>query len=159
MDELRAKRAYEEAERKAREKELEEIQKLENQKKELIEGNEIQKVAKKKRLQEQALAEQKEYQDIIKRQIADMEEDRRLEEMRRNIYNANGEAIRKQMKEKEEKRKMLERGVIEEGRQIKQELDGYKKTLERIKKEKLDEMERYHIDPKYRVDLQKYKIH
>jgi hypothetical protein len=22
----------------------------------------------------------------------------------------------------------------------------------------LDEMERYHIDPKYRVDLQKYKI-
>ena len=73
--------------------------------------------------------------------------------MRRNIYNANGEAIRKQIKEKEEKRKMLERGVIEEGRQIKQELDGYKKTLERIKKEKLDEMERYHIDPKYRVDL------
>lgn len=48
LDELRAKRAYEEAERKAREKELEEIQKLENQKKELIEGNEIQKVAKKK---------------------------------------------------------------------------------------------------------------
>ena len=138
---------------------MEEIQKLENQKKELIEGNEIQKVAKKKRLQEQALAEQKEYQDIIKRQIADMEEDRRLEEMRKNIYNSNGEALRKQMKEKEEKRKMMERGVIEEGRQIKQELDGYKKTLERIKKEKLDEMERYHIDPKYRVDLQKYKIH
>ena len=135
-----------------------EIQKLENQKKELIEGNEIQKVAKKKRLQEQALAEQKEYQDIIKKQIADMEEDRRLEEMRKNIYNSNGEALRKQMKEKEEKRKIMQRGVIEEGRQIKQELDGYKKTLERIKKEKLDEMERYHIDPKYRVDLQKYKI-
>ena len=132
---------------------------MENQKKELIEGNEIQKVAKKKRLQEQAMADQKEYQDIIKRQIADMEEDRRLEEMRKNIYNSNGEALRKQMKEKEEKRKMMQRGVIEEGRQIKQELDGYKKTLERIKKEKLDEMERYHIDPKYRVDLQKYKIH
>ena len=138
---------------------MEEIRKLENQKKELIEGNEVQKIAKKKRLQEQAMAEQKEYQDIIKRQIADMEEDRRLEEMRKNIYNSNGEALRKQMKEKEEKRKMMERGVIEEGRQIKQELDGYKKTLERIKKEKLDEMERYHIDPKYRVDLQKYKIH
>ena len=27
----------------------------------------------------------------------------------------------------------MQRGVIEEGRQIKQELDGYKKTLERIK--------------------------
>ena len=118
----------------------------------------FKKLQRKKRLQEQALAEQKEYQDIIKRQIADMEEDRRLEEMRKNIYNSNGEALRKQMKEKEEKRKMLERGVIEEGRQIKQELDGYKKTLERIKKEKLDEMERYHIKPEYRVDLQRYKI-
>ena len=131
---------------------------MENQKKELIEGNEIQKVAKKKRLQEQAMADQKEYQDIIKRQIADMEEDRRLEEMRKNIYNSNGEALRKQMKEKEEKRKMMQRGVIEEGRQIKQELDGYKKTLERIKKEKLEEMERYQIKPEYRVDLQRYKI-
>ena len=79
---------------------MEEIRKLENQKKELIEGNEVQKIAKKKRLQEQAMAEQKEYQDIIKRQIADMEEDRRLEEMRKNIYNSNGEALRKQMKEK-----------------------------------------------------------
>ena len=48
---------------------------------------------------------------------------------------------------------------MEEGRQIKQEQDDYRRTLERIKKEKLDEMERYHIDPKYRVDLQKYKIH
>ena len=114
---------------------------------------------KKNRLQEQAMAEQKEYEYIIKKQIADMEEDRRQEEIRKNIYNANGEALRRQMREKAEKKRVLERGVIEEGRQIKQEQDDYRRTLERIKKEKLDEMERYHIDPKYRVDLQKYKIH
>ena len=114
---------------------------------------------KKNRLQEQAMAEQKEYQDIIKKQIADMEEDRRQEEIRKNIYNSNGEALRRQMREKAEKKRVLERGILEEGRQIKMEQDEYRKTLERIKKEKLDEMERYHIDPKYRVDLQKYKIH
>ena len=159
LDELRAKRAYEEAERKAREKEIEEMKKLERQKMELIEGNEVQKMAKKNRLQEQAMAEQKEYQDIIKKQIADMEEDRRQEEIRKNIYNSNGEALRRQMREKAEKKRVLERGILEEGRQIKMEQDEYRKTLERIKKEKLDEMERYHIDPKYRVDLQKYKIH
>ena len=159
LDELRAKRAYEEAERKAREKEIEEMKKLERQKMELIEGNEWQKMAKKNRLQEQALAEQKEYQDIIKKQIADMEEDRRQEEIRKNIYNSNGEALRRQMREKAEKKRVLERGILEEGRQIKMEQDEYRKTLERIKKEKLDEMERFHIDPKYRVDLQKYKIH
>ena len=78
---------------------------------------------------------------------------------KKSLRKKDYKTLRKQMKEKEEKRKMMQRGVIEEGRQIKQELDGYKKTLERIKKEKLDEMERYHIDPKYRVDLQKYKIH
>ena len=132
---------------------------MERQKRELIEGNEWQKQAKKNRLQEQAMAEQKEYEDIIKKQIADMEEERRQEEIKKNIYNANGEALRRQMQEKVEKKRVLERGVIEEGRQIKQEQDEYKRTLERIKKEKLDEMERYHIDPKYRVDLQKYKIH
>ena len=159
LDELRAKRAYEEAEKKAREKEIEEMKKLERQKLELIEGNEWQKMAKKSRLQEQALADQKEYQDIIKKQIADMEEDRRQEEIRKNLYNSNGEALRRQMKEKYEKRRVLERGILEEGRRIKQEQDDYRKTLERNKKEKLDEMERYHIQPKYRVDLQKYKIH
>ena len=40
------------------------------------------------------------------------------------------------MKEKEEKRKMMNRGIIEEGRQIKQELDGYKKTRTRKKNHK-----------------------
>ena len=134
------------------------MKKLERQKRELIEGNEWQKQAKKNRLQEQAMAEQKEYEDIIKKQIADMEEERRQEEIKKNIYNANGEALRRQMQEKVEKKRVLERGVIEEGRQIKQEQDEYKRTLERIKKEKLDEMERFHIDPKYRVDLQNYKI-
>ena len=159
LDELRAKRAYEEAERKAREKEYEEMRKLERQKLELIEGNEYQKQAKKNRLVEQAMAEQKEYQNIIKKQIADMEEDRRLEEIKKNIYNANGEALRRQMREKAEKKRVLERRIIEEGRQLKQEQDDYRRTLERIKREKLNEMEKYHIDPKYRVDLQKYKIH
>ena len=98
LDELRAKRAYEEAERKAREKEVEDMRKLERQKLELIEGNEYQKQAKKNKLKEQAMAEQKEYQNIIKKQIADMEEDRRLEEIKKNIYNANGEALRRQMR-------------------------------------------------------------
>ena len=104
------------------------------------------------------MAEQKEYQDIIKKQIADIEEERRQEEIRQNLYNQNGEALRRQMREKVEKKNVLQRGILEEGRQIKQEQDEYRRTLERIKREKLEEMEKYHIDPKYRVDLQKYKI-
>ena len=41
---------------------------------------------------------------------------------------------------------------------IKQEQDKYIKTLEKIKKQKLDEMEKMGIKPKYRVDLEKIKI-
>ena len=158
LDELRAKRAFEEAEKKDREKERQEILKLERQKKELIEGNEKQKLAKKKRLEEQAFADQKEYEYIIKHQIADMEEERRLEEIKRKIYNANGEEVRRQIQEKLEKQKLRKRTVIDEMREIQQNLDDYKKTIERIKKEKLEEMERYQIKPEYRVDLQRYKI-
>ena len=140
------------------EKEREELLKLERQRKELIEGNEKQKLAKKKRLEEQAFADQKEYEYIIKHQIADMEEERRLEEIKKKIFNANGEEVRRQIQEKKEKEKLRLRAIIEERREIQQNLDDYKKTVERIKKEKLDEMERYHIKPEYRVDLQRYKI-
>ena len=158
LDELRMKRAFEEAVKKDREKERQEILKLERQKKELIEGNEKQKIAKQKRLEEQAYADQKEYEYIIKHQIADMEEERRLEEIKKKIYNANGEEVRRQIQEKIEKEKLKKRTVIDEMREIQQNLDDYKKTIERIKKEKLEEMERYQIKPEYRVDLQRYKI-
>ena len=132
--------------------------KLEKQKKELIEGNEKQKLAKRKRLEQQAFADQKEYEYIVKHQIADMEEERRLEEIKKKIFNANGEEIRRQIQEKIEKEKLKKRAIIDERREIQQNLDEYKKTVERIKKEKLEEMERYQIKPEYRVDLQKYKI-
>ena len=155
---MRAKRAFEEAEKKDREKERQEMLKLERQKKELIEGNEKQKLAKRKRLEEQAFADQKEYEYIVKHQIADMEEERRLEEIKKKIFNANGEEVRRQIQEKIEKEKLRKRAIIDERKEIQQNLDEYKKTIERIKKEKLEEMEFYQIKPEYRVDLQRYKI-
>jgi hypothetical protein len=158
LDELRAKRAFEEAEKKEREKERQELLKLERQRKELIEGNEKQKMAKMKRLEEQAFADQKEYEYIIKHQLADMEEERRIEELKRKIFTANGEEVRRQISEKQEKEKLRLKAILDERRGIEQNLDEYRKTVERIKKEKLDEMERLHIKPEYRVDLQRYKI-
>lgn len=80
--------------------------KLERQRKELIEGNEIQKLAKKKKLEEQAFADQKEYEYIIKHQLADMEEERRMEEIRKKILNDNGEEVKKQIQEKKKKKSL-----------------------------------------------------
>ena len=115
-------------------------------------------MAKRKRLEEQAFADQKEYEYIIKHQIAELEEDRRLEEIKRKILNANGEEVRRQIQEKIEKEKLRKRAIIDERKEIQQNLDEYKKTVERIKKEYIDEMERCQIKPEYRVDLLRYKI-
>ena len=81
-----------------------------------------------------------------------------MEEIRKKIFNANGEEVKRQIQEKKEKEKLRLRAIIEERREIQQNLDDYRRIVERIKKEKLDEMERYHIKPEYRVDLQRYKI-
>ena len=60
--------------------------------------------------------------------------------------------------EKKEKKKLQERFKLEEGRIMKQTQDDYLKTLERIKLQKLKEMEKLGIKPIYRVDLEKIKI-
>ena len=132
LDAIRAKRAFEEAERKAREKEKQEILKKQRQMNELIEANEIQKLSKGMRLKEQAKQDEEEYQYIVKNQMREMEIERRLEEERKKMRYEHNDELKRQIKEKEEK--------------------------ERIKREKIEEMHKLNIDPKYRVDLEKYKI-
>ena len=82
LDEIRAQRAYEEAERKAREKEIMELLHKQKQMEELIEANELQKAAKGERLKSQAMQEQVEYEQIIRRQLKEIEEERRIEEIK-----------------------------------------------------------------------------
>jgi hypothetical protein len=92
LDAIRAKRAYEEAERVAREKEKNEI--IVRQKKvvDLLSANEKQKLDKELKLAEQAKQEQEEYQKIIEKQIKDLENERRKEEERQQMrYDHNRE--------------------------------------------------------------------
>jgi len=158
LDELRAKRHVDEINKREREKELKEAKKLLKQKKELIEINEEQKNKKKDRLLQQALIEEKEYENIIKYQIKEREEEKILEQLKRKIKEENGKDLIKQIQVKKDKKLFQKRYALEEGRIIKQEQDKYIKTLEKIKKQKLDEMEKMGIKPKYRVDLEKIKI-
>ena len=158
LDELRAKRYVDEINKREREKELKEAKKLLKQKKELIEINEEQKNKKKDRLLQQALIEEKEYENIIKYQIKEREEEKILEQLKRKIKEENGKDLIKQIQVKKDKKLFQKRYALEEGRIIKQEQDKYIKTLEKIKKQKLDEMEKMGIKPKYRVDLEKIKI-
>ena len=81
-----------------------------------------------------------------------------MEQLKRKIKEENGKDLIKQIQVKKDKKLFQKRYALEEGRIIKQEQDKYIKTLEKIKKQKLDEMEKMGIKPKYRVDLEKIKI-
>ena len=158
LDELRYKRNIEEVEKKQREKELNNAIKIIKQKKELIEGNELQKIKKRNRLVDQAFNDQKLYEEIIKKQIKEKEEEKIIEKLKKKTLEENGKDILRQIMEKKEKKKLQERFKLEEGRIMKQTQDDYLKTLERIKLQKLKEMEKLGIKPIYRVDLEKIKI-
>ena len=92
MDAIRAKRAYEEAERAARERERQEIIIKNKKVVELLEANALQKLEKEYKIGEQARQEQEEYQRIIEKQIKDLETERRKEEEKKKMrYNHNHE--------------------------------------------------------------------
>ena len=92
LDAIRAKRAYEEAERICRNKERQEIIIKNKKVVELLEANEKQKLDKEHKLGQQAQQEQNEYQRIIEKQIRDMEFERRKEEEKKKMrYDHNQE--------------------------------------------------------------------
>ena len=158
LDELRAKRYVEEIDRKERQKELIEAKKLFKQKQLLIEINEEQKGKKKIKMIEQALNEEKEYEDMIKHQLKEKEEEKMMEILRKKTLEENEKDVLRQIIDKKEKKIYEKRYKLEEGRILKQNQDNYLKILERIKLDKLREMEKLGINPRYRVDLQKIKI-
>lgn len=158
LDELRAKRAFEEAEKKAREKEEEEKLKLIRQREEIIAENEKAKLWKQEKIKEQATQEKKEFDFIIRKQQEENEAERRENERRKKNCYANGDEVRRQILEKEEKKKLRVKETAEEGQKIQEELSEYKKIMEMLKREKLKQMEKYNIEKKYRKNLENYKI-
>jgi len=132
--------------------------KLIKQRKELIEVNEEQKIKKKDRLVEQALSDEKEYENIVRYQIKEREDEKIMEQLRKKALEENGKELIKQIRMNKEKKLFRRRNELEEGRIQEQEREQYFKTLEKIKKQKLDEMEKMGIEPKYRVDLEKIKV-
>lgn len=85
LDAIRAKRAYEETERNAREKEKLEFLNRNKKVVLMLEANEKQKWDKELKLAEQAKHEEEEYQKIIDKQLKNMESERRKEEDRKKM--------------------------------------------------------------------------
>ena len=158
LKELNDKRINEEFEKKQNEKEKIKLIKLENDRKKLIEGYETQVLEKIKQKEKKIKEEHDEFEEIKKRQIIEDENERRKEELKKIQYSINGQELLKQMNEKKEKEKLIQDEKKEERIIVDKNVEEYQKLVEKYKKDKLKELEKLNIKPKYRVELQKYKI-
>lgn len=92
LDAIRAKRAYEDYERGAREKEKNEIIQRNNKVLLMLEANEKQKFDKELKLAEQAKQEESEYYKIVENQLKNLDFERKREEDRKTMrYDHNFE--------------------------------------------------------------------
>jgi len=64
----------------------------------------------------------------------------------------------KQISEKEKAREEARQRYLQEGKHIEKELEAEKRKLERLKQQKLQELEKVGVPDKYRTELAKKKV-
>jgi hypothetical protein len=158
LDELRAKRAQEAAERKFRQMEREKAEKQAKIQRELQESRDQMLADKERRLVELALEERRIFEQIIVKQRQDEEALAAREAATKSMRIAGRDEIIKQVKSKEDAKYSTRYNKFDEGRAILQAQEAELAELERIKMKKLQELERAGVPEKYRVDLAKMKF-
>jgi len=158
MDELRAKRAVELAERQAREKERREAEHRAQMNQDLFDSRQQQAQEKERRLQEQAKHERDEFQKVIEQQKLERDLELKAELERKGMVKQHADQLKKQIALNEEKNKQEKRSLLEEGKKIKDKLSAEKKLLEHIKQEKITELKSQDIPEKYQAELVRKRI-
>jgi len=113
---------------------------------------------KERKLQEQAIQERDEFQRVIQQQKLERDLELRAEQERKAMIKGHAEQVRKQMAQREEKAKQDKKIQLEEGKKIKNQLAAEKRLLEKLKEEKVNELQAENIPGKYQRDLAKKKI-
>ena len=158
MDAVRAKLAYEEAERQARLKEREEIRIRQEKVEELIRENDKALKEKERKLYEEALREKEMFERVMKKHQEDAERDRRIDEEKKKMRYENKEYLERMIREKEEIAKGNKVDVLNEGNKLQQNKDLWRQRMEKFRQEKINELRALNVKQKYIVDLEKYKI-
>lgn len=158
MDALRAKRAFEAAERAARQKEQMEAERAEAINEELSLARKKQTAEKERRLAEQAKAERDEFDRIIEVQILQEDAEKMKQANEHKSRMEHCEELRNQIAAREEKALQERRGQLEEGNFIRQQLAAERKKLEGIKDRKITELKKSGVPEKYWSELAKKKI-
>lgn len=155
LDELRAKRAQENAERKFRQIEREKAEKQAHIQHELQVSRDQMLDAKERRLVELAREERRIFEEIIVKQRQAEEALHARDAALKAQRIAGRDEIVKQVKAKEEAKYSTRYNKFDEGRAILQAQERELADLERIKMAKLEELARAGVPEKYRVDLAK----
>jgi len=158
IDALRAKRAFEDQERRHREKERQENEKKLRVMREMEEARHTQFREREWLMNEQANTEKNEYTRIIHSQKQDDDKERQIDDEKKNILKSHAQQLRTQIIQNEECKKQERLDYLEEGRRVRQNLQNEKKRLEHIKDNKLNELEHLGISDKYQADLSRKKI-
>jgi len=159
IDAIRAKRAFEAADRASRDKERKEAETRAKMNEELNAARHLQYLEKERRLQEQAIAERDEFQRIIQNQRAEREHEIQMDLEKKARINDHSHQLKKQMAINEEKKNQAKRVSLEEGKKIKDKLFMEKVLLENLKQKKINEMNSYgDIPVKYTAELARKRI-
>ena len=156
LDAIRAKRVYEETERKAKLKEKEEEELRAKKMKECIEENEKHRRIKEEMKANEIMKEKEEYERLAKERQREIEEEKEKQRQKIKLLMENGNMVKNQIIEKEEKNRKLKNEIYEERKKIKQLNDAYYTNLDLIKKQKIEELRALNIDDKYIVPVEKY---
>ncbi len=133
IDALRAKRAFEEGERAARDKERRDLEHKQKVLREMEDARQRQFLERETRLAEQAKQERDEFLRIIQKQKEVEEQERRIEEEKKEVLKKHSQQLRTQIHTNDEKSKQDRLDYLEEGRKIRQKIDEERRKIEAIK--------------------------
>lgn len=102
--------------------------------------------------------EKEEYDKMIQIRLKEMDKDKEIKRLKKKKEIDNNEEVLYQIKQKKDKDIIRKREIIEEGRLIRLDNDLFFKKMEKIKKDKINELESLNIKSKYISDLKRFKI-
>lgn len=153
LDQLRAKRAVEEAERTWRKKEREEVERQIQINATLSKAREAQRLEKERRLIEQAQQERDEFCRILSVQRDADAIDRAEKTKKLGKLHSHQEELQTQILMNAELRKKNRMDFLQEGADTRSQMEAERHKLETIQKDKLDALHKAGVPEKYTVDL------
>lgn len=158
IDALRAKRAFEEGERQAREREKLEQAKRERVQADLEKARQKQFQEKASALAEQARVEREDYMHQIQKQKQVELQERKVEEDRKQALIDHSYKIRGQISTNEDVKKQDRLDYLEEGRKVREKIDMERDKIKDIQQAKIQELKDAGINNKYLYELNKKTV-